>query len=116
MGTRRIEAKFERELGSGAGRLLRTVVAQAAEAAPSKPLRVYSFSRAHSRAREQFPSKWPSSGARDSAGCAGVPHRLRHHQMIPANETILGNPRNHPETNGGNSVANDAAVRTPGGS
>jgi hypothetical protein len=61
-----------------------------------------SISGAHyHRAREQFPSEWPPSGARDSARRAGVPHRLRRHQMIAANETILGNPRNHPETNGG---------------
>jgi hypothetical protein len=39
VGTRRIDAKFELELGGSAGRLLRTVVAQAAEAAPSKHCR-----------------------------------------------------------------------------
>src|SRR5260370_360962 len=86
--------------------LLRTVVAQAAEAAPSKPLRVIFiilFSRAHYRAWEQFPSNGRRpQGARGIAREAPASQTGRqHHRMIPADETILGNPRSHPETNGG---------------
>jgi hypothetical protein len=71
-------------------------VAQAAEAAPSKPLRVIFivvFSRAHWRAWTQFPSKRRHSQGGQIA--RGFPY------PSPGDETILRNPRNHPETGAG---------------
>ena len=92
--------------------LPRMVVAQAAEAAPSTPLRVI-FIFVSSR-RFIAPSSFGRTAAvrksgRETRLAAVSPAR---HLLDSGRETILGNPRNHPETNAGVYVcANKAAAK-----
>jgi hypothetical protein len=111
MGVRRIDAKLELEFGRALAGLLRMVVTQVAEADLSKSLRVifiFLVSRVSCLpnalvcAWRQFPpNRQHPQGVwiRCALPCpsATAPHRPA---TAMSDETILGSPRNHHETNG----------------
>ena len=102
MGIGRIDAQFEVELGGRAGWFGRGLVAaQAADAAPSKPLRViFIFCCLPSALARLAPVSAEPPRPQDGRGKAPGQNLLPLLE-IPANETILGNPRNPPETRAG---------------